>query len=110
MQIMQNKSQTKSSSRKDKINHKKFKTLGHHLKPVLIIADKGINANIITELNRALDDHELIKVSIRIDDRLQRRSLIDELCTQSKAHIIQIIGKIALLYRKNPKAKFSNII
>ena len=55
---------------------KQFKSIGHHLKPVLIVADNGLTEGVLAELERALNDHELIKVQLRVaerEDRLARR-------------------------------------
>src|SRR3989338_2181862 len=79
---------------------KQFKSIGHHLKPVLIVADNGLTEGVLTELERALSDHELIKVQLRITEREDRLTAINELC---KAELVQVIGKMALIYRKNPK-------
>ncbi|MBB3104047.1 RNA-binding protein [Azomonas macrocytogenes] len=90
---------------------KHFRTIGHHLKPVVIIAEGGLSAGVLAELDRALTDHELIKVQLRLSEREERRALIDELCHGGNCQLIQVIGKIALVYRKNPKAnkQLSNI-
>lgn len=90
---------------------KQFKSIGHHLKPVLIVADNGVTEGVLAELERALNDHELIKIQLRITEREGRLAVIDELCKASKADLAQVIGKMALLYRKNPKANrnLSNI-
>ena len=90
---------------------KQFKSIGHHLKPVLIVADNGVTEGVLAELERALNDHELIKIQVRVTERDARLAVIDELCKASKAELAQIIGKMALLYRKNPKANrnLSNI-
>jgi RNA-binding protein len=82
---------------------KHFKTIGHHLKPVLIVADNGLTEGVLAELERALGDHELIKVQLRITEREDRLTAIDALCKAGKADLVQVIGKMALIYRKNPK-------
>lgn len=92
--------------------HKKqFKSIGHHLKPVLIVADNGLTEGVLAELERALNDHELIKVQLRIIEREDRLAAIAELCQVGKCELVQVIGKMALLYRKNPKPnkQLSNI-
>jgi len=38
---------------------KRFRAIGHNLKPVVTIAQKGITENVHDELERALKDHEL---------------------------------------------------
>lgn len=91
---------------------KHFKSIGHHLKPVVIVAEQGLTDNLLAELDRALNDHELIKVQLRLAEREDRQVILAELCQQSSATLVQSIGKMALIYRKNPKAnpKLSNLL
>jgi len=82
---------------------KHFKSIGHHLKPVLIVAENGLTEGVLAELERALNDHELIKVQLRLNERDDRRALIEELTAAGRCELVQVIGKMALIYRKNPK-------
>lgn len=82
---------------------KVFKAIGHHLKPVLIVADNGLSEGVMAELERALSDHELIKVQFRQTEREDRRALIEALCQSAGCELVQAIGKVALVYRRNPK-------
>ena len=82
---------------------KQYKSIGHHLKPVLIVADNGLTEGVLAELERALADHELIKIKLNILDRESRLQTIAELCKAGTADLVQVIGKMALIYRKNPK-------
>lgn len=38
---------------------KQYKSIGHHLKPVLTVADNGLTEGVLAELERALSDHEI---------------------------------------------------
>ncbi|MGJ8686701.1 MAG: YhbY family RNA-binding protein [Spongiibacteraceae bacterium] len=91
---------------------KHLRSIGHKLKPVVMIGDKGVSENVEAELNRALEDHELIKLKVNIPDPGERRQVIDQLCTAHKATLVQAIGKIALLHRaaKKPNPKLSNLL
>ena len=91
---------------------KRFRQIGHHLKPVVMVADKGLTNNVLSELERALEDHELIKVKLAVLDRDDKQALIEAICKNSNAELVQAIGKIALLYRaaKKPNLKLSNIL
>ncbi|MBW0237922.1 MULTISPECIES: ribosome assembly RNA-binding protein YhbY [Pseudomonas] len=80
---------------------KQYKSIGHHLKPVLTVADNGLTEGVLTELERALGDHELIKIKVNILDRESRLEAVAEMCKAGKAELVQVIGKMALLYRKN---------
>lgn len=82
---------------------KQFKSIGHHLKPVLIVAENGLTEGVLAELDRALNDHELIKVKINLAEREDRQAVIAELCQIARCELAQVIGKMALIYRKNPK-------
>ncbi|WP_426118049.1 YhbY family RNA-binding protein [Pseudomonas sp. DSP3-2-2] len=82
---------------------KQYKSIGHHLKPVLTVADNGLTEGVLAELERALGDHELIKIKLNILERESRLQVIAELCKAGKADLVQVIGKMALIYRKNPK-------
>ncbi len=82
---------------------KQYKSIGHHLKPVLIVAENGLSEGVAAELDRALNDHELIKVQFRITEREERIALIEAVCKSGKAQLVQMIGKMALIYRKNPQ-------
>tara|TARA_Y100000782_G_scaffold110643_1_gene137402 strand:- start:770 stop:1069 length:300 start_codon:yes stop_codon:yes gene_type:complete len=90
---------------------KQYRTLGHNLKPVVTIAGNGLSETVINELNRALDDHELIKVKLVVADRDLRKQVINEMSKTVKSEIVQEIGKVALIYReaKRPNLKLSNV-
>lgn len=90
---------------------KQYRTLGHGLKPVVTVAGNGLSETVITELNRALDDHELIKVKLVVADRELRAKVIAEMSKRVKSEIVQEIGKVALIYReaKKPNLKLSNV-
>ena len=40
---------------------KKFRAIGHHLKPIVTVAGNGLSESVMSEISRALTDHELIK-------------------------------------------------
>jgi RNA-binding protein len=98
-----------TSSNEDK---KHLRRLGHNLKPVVTIAAKGLSENVGAELDRALSDHELIKVKLAVGDRLAKKAISDELCNKYNAELVQSIGHILLLYRKakSPNPKLSNLL
>ena len=90
---------------------REYRAIAHNLKPVIIVGDKGLSEGLQEELERALNDHELIKIQFRLTEREDRRALMEELCAIGKCELVQTIGKMALVYRKNPKPnkQLSNI-
>ena len=89
----------------DSRQRKALRQIAHHLQPVVIIGDAGVSDAVVAETNRALDDHELIKVKVNALDRGDRGELIEALVTACQAEAVQRIGKVVVLFRKNPDAK-----
>ena len=75
----------------------------HPLKPVVMIGDAGLTDNVAGEADRALRDHELIKVKVRAGERAARDRMIDELARRTGSALVQRIGHVAVLYRPNPE-------
>ena len=90
---------------------RQLRALAHTLRPVVTVAGKGLSDSVLQEVDRALADHELIKVKITVGDRTQRETIIGALCERSGALLVQRIGNIATLMRPNPAAdpKKSNL-
>jgi RNA-binding protein len=91
---------------------REYRAIAHNLKPVIIIGDKGLSEGVQEELERALNDHELIKIKIASTDREVRQETISELCAANGAELVQTIGKIAVIMRraKKPNPKLSNLL
>ncbi|MEQ8861619.1 MAG: ribosome assembly RNA-binding protein YhbY [Pseudomonadales bacterium] len=95
----------------DRDTRRDLKRIAHHLDPVVLVGDQGISDALIAETERALGDHELIKVRIHAADRDARRALAEALAEACNAALVQTIGKITVLYRRNPEPnpKLSNL-
>ncbi len=85
---------------------KKFlRRLGHPLKPLVTIGEAGLSDAVIAEYESTLDHHELMKIRVRVGDRLARDEIISKLCSESSATLVQRIGNVALVYRPNLNKK-----
>ena len=78
-----------------------LKSMCHPLSPVVRVGQKGITESLLAELDIALTHHELIKIKVGIADRDERRAAISRLAEDHEAHIIQQIGQIAVLFKRN---------
>lgn len=78
-----------------------LKAQAHHLKPVVLLGAKGLTDAVVAETDCALKAHELIKVKINGVEKEERITITEQLCNQLKAELVQTIGTIAILYRKN---------
>ena len=80
-----------------------LRSQAHKLGPIVIVGDKGLTAEVLAEVDRALKAHELIKVRAATDDRDARNAWMESICEKLEAHPVQQIGKILVVYRENPK-------
>lgn len=78
-----------------------LKAQAHKLKPVVYIGNNGLSEAVNKEIDRALHDHELIKIRIQTNDRELRKELFSQICEANQAEGVQLIGSIAVIYRKN---------
>lgn len=90
---------------------KRYRSIGHNLKPIVTIAQKGITDNIRAEIERALKEHELIKIKLVTADREEKSALSATICEEFNAQCIQSIGHVLLLFRaaRNPDKRLSNL-
>ena len=82
---------------------KRFRTIGHKLNPVVIIAQKGLTENIKKEIERALTNHELIKIKLITGKRENKKTITELICEEFEAECIHAIGHVILLYRASPE-------
>lgn len=79
----------------------KLKQQAHHLKPVVLIGQKGLTDAVIKETDLALKAHEYIKIKMNGCDKDERISLTQDLCQNLSAELIESIGHVVTIYRKN---------
>ncbi|MFP6806029.1 MAG: YhbY family RNA-binding protein [Pseudomonadales bacterium] len=93
-------------------DRKRFRSIGHHLSPVVTISGNGLSDSVSAELSRAIDDHELIKIKVLTGDREERKQTLAAIAEKLEVEVIQAIGKIALIYKaaSEPNPQLSNIL
>ena len=77
--------------------------LAHPLKPVVRLGAAGLTDAVARETERALGDHELIKVKAPGGDREARDALFSALAARTTSALVQRIGNVAVLYRPHPE-------
>lgn len=87
----------------DKAKKLALKKQAHHLKPIVQSGAAGLSEAVIFEIDRGLNDHELIKVKLAADDKAAFKDEVDQVCRQLDAICIQRLGRTATIYRPNPE-------
>jgi RNA-binding protein len=79
-----------------------LKGLAHPLKPVILMGNSGLTDPVVVETQRALNDHELIKVRLPGLDRKERDAALALLAERTESTMVTRIGHVAVLYRAHP--------
>ena len=75
----------------------------HHLTALVHVGQAGLSPTLIQSLDDALRTHELVKVQIGKPVDKKAKDVAAALATATGAAVIQVIGKTATLYRRNPE-------
>jgi RNA-binding protein len=77
---------------------------------VVIVGQQGLGENVMAEIDSTLDTHELIKVKLAGADKSDRQTMSGTIEERLRASLVQIIGRVAVFYRANPKKKKNRIV
>lgn len=81
---------------------KTLRGMGHHLEPVVYVGKEGLSPALLKSMHNALKAHELIKIKLGQNCPVERNEAGRELTLLTEAAVVQIIGRMILLYRPNP--------
>jgi RNA-binding protein len=76
-----------------------LRNLAHHCKVSVTVGTAGLSNNVLQEIDSALQHHELLKVKLPVSSRDERRNLAMQICDQSRTELVQLIGRICVIYR-----------
>ena len=79
-----------------------LKGLAHPLKPVILMGNSGLTDPVVAETQRALNDHELIKVRLPGLDREERDAALALLAERTESTKMTRFGHVAVRYRAHP--------
>jgi RNA-binding protein len=82
---------------------KYLRRLAHPLNPIVMIGNAGLTDGVVGELERALADHELVKVSARVGEREARNAALDTLAARTASALVQRVGHVGVFYRRRPE-------
>jgi RNA-binding protein len=79
---------------------KYLRRLAHPLHPIVMLGNAGLTDGVLLELDRALTDHELVKVSVRMGDRVARNAALASLSERTSSELVQRVGHVGVYYRQ----------
>jgi RNA-binding protein len=77
-----------------------LRALGHHLAAVVQIGHEGVTEGVVRQAEEQLEMHELIKIKISENAPEDRQDAAEQLAEKLQAHLAQVLGRTALLYRR----------
>jgi RNA-binding protein len=78
---------------------KHLRRLAHSLNPIVMLGNAGLTDGVVAELDRALTDHELVKVAARVGEREARDAALASLASRTMSELVQRIGHTGIFYR-----------
>ena len=86
------------SFQKLKASQKKYlRGLAHNLNPTVFIGKQGLSDTVISDIKRALNNHELIKIKF-IDYKDKKKEILSEIEEITESCCVGNIGNVAVLY------------
>jgi RNA-binding protein len=77
--------------------------LGQALAATLHVGHEGLTPSVVEQGKALLASHELVKVRVSENAPQSRHDIADELAGRTGAHLVQVLGRTALLYRARPE-------
>lgn len=79
-----------------------LRSLGHDLKAIVQIGKDGLDEGVVAAVERALLDHELVKIKIAEAAGLERHDAAEAIADRTRSEVAQVLGNTVLLYRAHP--------
>ncbi len=80
---------------------KQLRAVSQNLKPLIQIGNNGASGAAIRNIDRALKDHELVKIKF-ISHKEERKQLSNTILQRTGATLIDIRGNTLTIYRETP--------
>jgi RNA-binding protein len=77
----------------------------NRLKPTVHVGQEGLTPSLADALDDALRTRELVKVAMNKSADVDAKDAARTLASRVRAEVIQVIGRTATLYRRNPELK-----
>ncbi len=77
-----------------------LRALGQRLSATLHVGHDGVSEAVVQQADAQLEAHELVKVRVGDNAPEDRHATAEALAQRTGAHLAQVIGRTALLYRR----------
>lgn len=78
-----------------------LRSQAHELTPIIQVGKNLITETIVETVIKALEARELIKISVLQNCLAEPKDVANILTQQADAHLVQVIGRVIILYKKS---------
>ena len=78
-----------------------LRSMGQTTEPVMQIGKEGVTPEVVASAREAIKKRELIKVKVLQNAPEEPKEAIEKLAERANSHLVQLIGRCGLLYKKN---------
>lgn len=86
-----------------------LRSQAHHLQPIFQIGKNGINEALLIQIGEALEKRELIKINLLQNTDEVAEEVAHVLEAEVHCEIVQIIGRVLVLFKPSSKEKYQKI-
>ena len=79
--------------------------LAHHKQVAVTVGNAGLSETVIKEVKQTLLSHELVKIKLPAASSEQKKQLLTSLCDQSGAEVVQLVGRVGVIYKAADPAR-----
>ena len=81
-----------------------LKAQAHDMQPIVQVGKSLVTETVIDTVVKALEARELIKISVLQNCNAEPKEVADMLAEHTDAQVVQVIGRVIVLYRKSSKS------
>ena len=82
-----------------------LRSQAHHMDPIFQIGKNGVTEEFIQQVDEALEKRELFKISLLQNTDEFADEAAEVIAQATQAEVVQIIGRVIILYRASKKEK-----
>ena len=81
--------------------------IAHNKNPIVTIGGKGLTDAVMSEIEIALDQHELLKIKLPTNSKSEKVALMAQITDKSNSEPVQLIGRVAVIFRSTDEHKIT---
>lgn len=82
-----------------------LKSLANNLDPLIQIGKFGLSESLFDQLDKSLEDHELVKIKVLKNSPVEAKEIVQEILEKTGAEFVQQIGSKLTIYRQSKENK-----